>query len=153
MSWGMAPCPPPFKGRSSWPNVYDTHAQITSYTDTEIENYLFTVESLGRVERLDKRGGMTNEQSVARGSGQHTDHGQPYVRCTLWRVSAKPNAQHVWQRLKQRPRVLFGPIGMLQCNMYTVIIKAWLFGLTSEWHLGSVAKPSVMTALLRFTED
>jgi len=58
-------------------------------------SYLLTVKSLRCVERLDKRGGMTHEQRVARGTGQHTDHGQPDVRCALWGVSSESDTQHV----------------------------------------------------------
>ena len=38
---------------------------------------------------------MTNEEGVAGGTGQHTDHGQPDVGGALWGVAAEPNAQHV----------------------------------------------------------
>jgi len=76
--------------------------------------YLFAVESLGRVERLNESGGVTDEQRIARGSGQHADHGQPDVGRTLRRVPAEPDAQHVWQRLEQCPCVLLRPLGMLK---------------------------------------
>jgi len=36
--------------------------------------YLFAVESLGSVEGLDERRRMTDEESIARGTGQHADH-------------------------------------------------------------------------------
>jgi len=75
---------------------------------------LFAVESFGRVERLDERGGVTDEQRVANGAGQHADHGQPDVRQALGRVSAVADTQHVRQRLEQRPRILFGPV----CQLY-----------------------------------
>jgi len=75
--------------------------------------YLLSVESFWGVERLDERGGMADEQCVAGGTGQHTDHGQPDVGRALWRVPAKPDTQHVWQRLEQSPRVLLQPLGVL----------------------------------------
>jgi len=76
--------------------------------------HLFVVKSLWSIEWLYERRRMANEQCVAGGSGQHTDHGQPCVSCALRWISTEPNAQHVRQGLKQRPSVLLRPFGMLQ---------------------------------------
>ena len=75
--------------------------------------YLLAIESSGGVEWLNDGGGMPDEESVARGSGQHADDRQPHVGRTLRWVATKSDTQHVWQRLKQRPRVLLQPTGML----------------------------------------
>jgi len=56
---------------------------------------LFTVESFGGVERLDECGGVSQEERVADGTGQHADHRQPDVRQTLRRVAAVADTQHV----------------------------------------------------------
>ena len=74
---------------------------------------LFTVESFGRVERLNERRRVSDEERVANGAGQHADHGQPDVGQALRRVPAVTNTQHVRQRLKQRPRVLLCPVRAL----------------------------------------
>jgi len=57
--------------------------------------YLLSIESFGRVERLDERGRMTDKQCIARGTRQHADHGQPDVRRALRRIPTKPDTQHV----------------------------------------------------------
>ena len=79
----------------------------------EVSSYLFTVESFRRVERLNERCWVSDEQSVARGPGQHTDHGQPDVCRALRRVPTEPDTQHVWQRLEQCPCVLLRPLSVL----------------------------------------
>jgi len=75
--------------------------------------YLFAVESLRCVERLNESRRVANEQSVARCTGQHTDHGQPYVRRTLRGKTSVANAQHVRQCLEEGSGVLFRPFGSL----------------------------------------
>lgn len=66
-----------------------------SLSNSTLQTYLFSVKSFGSVEGLDERGGMTDKHCVARGTGQHADHGQPDVGCALWRVPAVANTQHV----------------------------------------------------------
>ena len=56
---------------------------------------LFSVKSFRSVEGLDERGGVTDKHSVARGTGQHADHGQPDVRSALWWIPTVANTQHV----------------------------------------------------------
>jgi len=71
---------------------------------------LFTVKSFGRIERLDEGSGVSDEESVTNGAGQHADHGQPDVTEALWWISAVANTEHVRQSLKERPRVLLRPV-------------------------------------------
>jgi len=74
---------------------------------------LFAVETFGRVERLNERGGVTDEERVTDSAGQHADHGQPNVTETLRRIPAITDTQHVRQRLEQCPRVLLRPVRSL----------------------------------------
>jgi len=62
---------------------------------------------------------MSNKERVACSAGQHADDSQPDVSCTLRRIAAKSDTQHVRQRLKQRPRVLFQPTRMLYTTRTT----------------------------------
>ena len=78
--------------------------------------YLFSVHALWSVERLYERGGLSDEQRVERGSGQHADNGQPDVGHALRGVPAVADAQHVWQRLEQCPRILFRPRSSLHAH-------------------------------------
>ena len=78
--------------------------------------YLFSVQSLGRVERLYQCRRMADEERVARGPGEHADHRQPDVRGTLRRISPVADAKHVRQSLEQRPRVLLCPVCPLLTN-------------------------------------
>jgi len=77
------------RGISSFTLTYTTLDSCITYT------YLLAVESSGRVEGLYDGGGVTDEQCVARGAGQHADDRQPDVGRALWRVPAEPDAQHV----------------------------------------------------------
>lgn len=109
---------------------------------------LIIIESSGSVGRLDERSGMTNEQRVARGAGQHTDHCQPDVRDTLRRVSTETDTEHVRQRFEQRPRVLFPPVGMLSHVQHTLFASSESlshFLLTDPTH--PTAKYKIMTLI------
>jgi len=57
--------------------------------------YFFSVESFGGVERLNDSSRMTNEECIAGCAGQHTDHGQPDINGTVWRITTVTNTQHV----------------------------------------------------------
>jgi len=56
---------------------------------------LVVVEASGSVRRLYECGGVADEQSVARGAGQHTDHCQPDISDALRSVPAESNTQHM----------------------------------------------------------
>jgi len=66
-----------------------------SRNTVELSRNLFSVKSFRSVERLYEGCGVADKHGVARGSGQHTDHGQPDVSGALWWVAAVANAQHV----------------------------------------------------------
>ena len=38
---------------------------------------------------------MSDEESIAGGTGDHTDHGQPDVNGAVWRITAVADTQHV----------------------------------------------------------
>ena len=56
---------------------------------------------------------MSNEHCIEGGPKEHTDYGQPCVSHIVGRGSAKADAEHVRDGLKQRPRVLLSNGGIL----------------------------------------
>lgn len=57
---------------------------------------------------------MANEHGVAGGSHDHTQHGQPDIRHTLWGLASIPDAQHMAHGLEQRKGVQLTPGVILQ---------------------------------------
>lgn len=84
--------------------------------------YLFSVESLRCVERLDDGRRVSDDQRITDGATEHADHGQPDVRQALRWIATVTNTQHVWQGLEQRPRVLLRPVGPLHSRQQTITI-------------------------------
>ena len=56
---------------------------------------LLLVQALRDSEGLDDGGGLADEESVASGSCEHREDGEPHVSGRLWRVAAKADGQHV----------------------------------------------------------
>lgn len=80
----------------------------------EHSTHLLLVLAPGRVQRLYEGGGMANEHCVAGGSHDHTQHGQPDIRHTLWGLASIPDAQHMAHGLEQRKGVQLTPGVVLQ---------------------------------------
>lgn len=57
---------------------------------------------------------MADEDGVAGGSYDHAEHGQPYIRQTLWSLAAVTYTQHVTHRLKHSKGVQLTPCVILQ---------------------------------------
>ena len=58
--------------------------------------------------------GRAVEHARTDGADEHRDRGEPGVREALRRASPVADAEHVRQRLEQRPRVLLEPRLLLQ---------------------------------------
>lgn len=77
-------------------------------------SYLLLVLATRRVQRLDESSGMANEDGVAGGSYDHAEHGEPYIRQTLWSLTAITYAEHVTHCLKHGKGVQLTPCVILQ---------------------------------------
>lgn len=60
-----------------------------------MKHHFFSVETPGGIKRLDEGGGVTDEQGVTGGTGQHANRGEPNIRGALGRIPTVADAKHM----------------------------------------------------------
>lgn len=76
--------------------------------------YFVSVASFRDVKGLNKSSDVTHNQSIASCTGHHTNRGHPSLHQTIWRKATVAYAEHMRQGLKQGPRILLKPVGILK---------------------------------------
>jgi hypothetical protein len=76
--------------------------------------YLFTILPSGRIQALDEICSMSKEHCVAGSTTDHGQHCEPHICQTLGWKPTIPDTQHMRHGLKQGPRILLNPVGLLE---------------------------------------
>ena len=84
----------------------------------------------GRCCRVNEGWDVPNEHGIEWCSNQHADNSEPHFHSVLGRPTAKPNAEHVWEGLEDRPGIL-GAYCCILCMQEQNVSLYW----THNYHI------------------